>query len=78
MQSDVGSRQLHDRIVPVAKVYTCTGAQTAVPEHDPPQVGYVADEHGVTPMGKQPQAVGGKFSSGTQYVPAGHVPLQAA
>jgi len=59
-------------------VYTITGAQTPVPEHDPSQVGNAADEHGVTPLGTQLHEVGGKFSSGAQYIPVGQVPLQAA
>jgi len=58
-------------------VYTITGAQTPVPEHDPSQVGNAADEHG-TRSGRQLHEVGGKFSSGAQYIPVGQVPLQAA
>jgi hypothetical protein len=44
---------------PVARRYTCTGAHTALPEQVPPQVGYVADEQGVTPMGTHAHDLGG-------------------
>jgi hypothetical protein len=77
VQSDAGSRHVQDRTVPVAIVYTWIGAQIPVPEHVPPQVGHAVDEHGVTPVGKQAQVVGGKFSSGAQCVPGGQLPSHA-
>lgn len=39
VQSDAGSRHVQYWMVPVASVYTATGAQAPVPEHVPPHVG---------------------------------------
>jgi hypothetical protein len=78
VQSAAGSRHVQDRTVPVATVYTWIGPQIPVPEHVPPQVGHAVDEQGVTPVGKQAQAVGGEFSSGAQCVPGGQLPSHAA